>query len=120
MTRVAYQSDGWASAPRRLEADGRTIRLGWFRSIDQQLLNLTGDPNRGRLDLLVIPPDTTAATAQRACSAATDRANRQTPTALLDTLSPAGPPVPRPRSAADQPNTAEIAAWDSEGGYLRR
>jgi hypothetical protein len=50
VTRVTYNPDGWETAPRRLAADGRTIRLGWFRSIDTQLLALTGDTNRGRLD----------------------------------------------------------------------
>lgn len=118
VTRVAYNPAPWGPMPRRLDADGRTIRLGWFRSIDRQLLNLTGDSNRGRLDLLVVPPDTTAAAAQHAFSAATDRANRLTPTALLDTLSADGRPVPRPRSAAAQPDTEATAAWDSEGGHL--
>jgi hypothetical protein len=120
VTRVAYNPDLWEPAPRRLEADGRTIRLGWFRNLDRQLLNMTGDLSRGRLDFLVVPPDTTATAAQRAFSAATDRANRQTPTALLDALSAAGPPVPPPRSAADQLNTEETRAWDSEGGHLHR
>jgi Family of unknown function (DUF5994) len=120
VTRVAYNPDLWEPTTRRLEADGRAIRLGWFRSIDRQLLNLTGDAARGRLDLLIIPPDTTTAAAQRAFSAATDRANRDTPTALLDALRAAGPPVPPPRPAAAQPDVEETAAWDSEGGHLAR
>jgi hypothetical protein len=120
VTRVAYHPDPWEPTTRRLEADGRTILLGWFRSIDQQLLNLTGDLTRGRLDLLVVPPDTTAAAAQRAFSAATDRANRDTPTALLAALGAAGPPVPPPRSAAAQPDLEQTAIWDSEGGHLAR
>jgi hypothetical protein len=126
VTRVAYNPDAWEEAPRRLAADGRTIRLGWFRSIDPQLLNLTGDTKRGRLDLLVVPPATTAATAQQAFSAAVDRANRRTPTALLAAVHPAGAPAPHPRPAADRvgvgktpPTGAEATAvWDSEGGHL--
>ena len=70
VTRAAYNPDAWETAPRRLAADGRTIRLGWFRSIDPQLLDLTGDPTRGRLDLLVVPPDSTAAAARHAFAAA--------------------------------------------------
>ena len=119
VVRVAYHPDSWEPAARRLDADGRTIRLGWFRDIDRQLLNLTGDLKRGRLDLLVVPPDTTAATAQQAFSAATDPANRHTPTALLDVLTAAGPRVPSPR-AADEPGVEDTAAWDSEGGQLAR
>jgi hypothetical protein len=91
-TRVAYNPDAWEATTRRLPADGRTIRLGWFRGIDPHLLNLTGDWARGRVDLLVVPPDTTAAVAHRAFSAATDRANASTPSALLGALSPAGHP----------------------------
>jgi hypothetical protein len=62
---------------------------------------MTGELSRGRLDFMV-PPDTTAAAVERALPAATDRANRQAPTELLDMLSAAGPPVPPPRSSADQ------------------
>jgi Family of unknown function (DUF5994) len=120
VTRVAYNPAPWGPTPRRLAADGRTLRLGWFRSIDRHLLNMTGDSNRGRLDLLVVPPDTTAAAAQRAFSAATDRANRDTPTALLDALSAAGSPVPTPRSAAVRSDIEDTAVWDSEGGHLAR
>ena len=36
VTRVAYNPDLWEPTARRLHADGRTIRLGWFRSIDPQ------------------------------------------------------------------------------------
>jgi Family of unknown function (DUF5994) len=98
VTRVAYNPEAWEPAPRRLAADGRIIRLGWFRSIDPQLLDLTGDSHRGRLDLLVIPPDTSAAAAEQACTAAVDRTNRRTPTALLAALHPTAPPMERPRA----------------------
>jgi hypothetical protein len=125
-------ADGEQTAPRRLAADGRTIRLGWFRSIDPQLLDLTGDTTRGRLDLLVVPPDTTAAAARQAFAAASDRANRRTPAAVLATLHPAAAPVPAAQPAVDRlavgqaaPAGAEqeaawdaqTAVWDSEGGH---
>ncbi len=130
VTRAAYNPDAWESAPRRLAADGRTIRLGWFRSIDPQLLDLTGDTTRGRLDLLVVPPDTPAAAARQAFAAASDRANTRTPTAVLAALQPTGGPVPPPRPAADRVAVgtaapagteavwdSERAVWDSEGGH---
>jgi Family of unknown function (DUF5994) len=85
-TRVAFNPDSWAAAPRRLRVGDRTVRLGWFRHLDPQLLNLTGDLRRGRLDLLVVPPDTSEADAQRAFAAATDRANGDEPTVLLSGL----------------------------------
>jgi hypothetical protein len=126
VTRAAYNPDGWDPAPRRLAADGRIIRLGWFRSIDPQLLNLTGDFTRGRIDLLVVPPDTPAAAARAAFTAVTARTNRRTPSALLAAVQPVGPAVPRPRPAAERvgvPQAAaaaaeQLAVWDSEGGQL--
>ena len=128
VTRVAYNPDSWEAAPRRLAADGRTIRLGWFHGIDPQLLDLTGDLQRGRLDLLVVPPDTTTAVARQAFTAATDRGNRETPTVLLAALHQAGPPVPRSQPAVDRVAVGKPAGagagagatevWDSEGGHL--
>lgn len=135
VTRVAYNPDAWETAPRRLAADGRTIRLGWFRSIDPQLLDLTGDTTRGRVDLLVVPPDTPAVAAGRAFTAASDRANRRPPTALLAALQPTGRPVSprRPavervaagraaaaRAEATAVGDSETAVWDSEGGHALR
>jgi Family of unknown function (DUF5994) len=126
VTRVTYNPEAWEPAPRRLAADGRIIRLGWFRSIDPQLLDLTGDSQRGRLDLLIVLPDTSAAAAEQAFTAAVDRTNRRTPTALLAALHPTEPPAPRPRADVDRvgvgkavPAGAEATAvWDSEGGHL--
>jgi hypothetical protein len=108
-----------------MAADGRTIRLGWYRSIEPQLLDLTGDPNRGRVDLLVIPPDTTAQAARQAFTAASGRANRRTATAVLADLQPTGAPVPPPPAAVgragvgeDAPTESEATeVWDSEGGH---
>jgi Family of unknown function (DUF5994) len=126
VSRAAYNPDAWEAAPRRMAADGRTIRLGWFRSIDPQLLDLTGDARRGRLDLLVIPPDTTSAVARQAFTAASGRTNRETPTALLAALRPAGTSTPTSRPAVDRVGVGkavpagaeETAVWDSEGGHL--
>jgi hypothetical protein len=130
VTRAAYNPDAWETAPRRMAADGRTIRLGWFRSIDPQLLDLTGDTTRGRLDLLVVPPDTSAAVARLAFAAVSDRANRRTPTAVLAALHPAAAPVPAAQPAVDRLAVgqgapadtevawdAETAVSDSEGGH---
>ena len=115
-----------------MAADGRIIRLGWFRTIDPQLLDLTGDERRGRVDLLVVPPDTTAPAVRQAFTAASDRANRRTPTAGLAGLHPAAAPVPPPRPAVDPVGVgkaapagpeataawdSEVTVWDSEGGH---
>lgn len=119
-TRVAYNPASWDPAPRHLAADGRVIRLGWFRGIDPQMIDLTGDPKRGRIDLLVVPPETSAAVARRAFTAGTDRANRQEPTVLLGALDRVGSPLPRPRQPADQAHAEDAGVWESEGGHLSR
>ncbi|MGY1641263.1 DUF5994 family protein [Geodermatophilus sp. SYSU D00703] len=124
VTRVAYNPDAWETAPRRLAADGRIIRLGWSRSIDPQILGLTGDTTRSRLDLLVVPADAPAAAAGQAFTAASDRANRRTPTAELAPQHQAAEPVPPSRQAVDRvparnaapAGTAATAVWDSERG----
>jgi hypothetical protein len=126
VSRVTYHPDSWDTASRRLAADGRVIRLGWFRSLDPHLLNLTaGEGGRSRLDLLVVPPEATEAVAAGAMSAATARENHGTPTAVLDALRtvpdddrPASP-VAAPRVAADS-READEGVWDSEGGHARR
>jgi Family of unknown function (DUF5994) len=120
VTRVAYNPAAWEPAPQRLAAEGRTIRLGWFRSIDPQLLDLTGDTTRGRLDLLVVPPETAAAAARQALTAASDRANRRTPTAVLASLHTAAAPVPSPRPAADPAAGGRAVPAGAEAKRFRR
>src|SRR5512144_273186 len=125
ITRVTYNPELWDRAPRRLRVDGRVIRLGWFRSIDRHLLCLTGGYGDDRLELLVVPPETSAAVAARAMTLAAGRGNRSTAT---DTLRAARIPpgvgagvasaVPRPRPAA--PETDPTDAWESEGGHLHQ
>jgi hypothetical protein len=89
-TRVAYNPAGWDPAPRRLDADGRVIRLGWFRGLDPQMLDLTGDLQRARVDLLVVPPDTSEAAAAAAFAAASEPGNSRSPAEILTGVSTAG------------------------------
>ena len=114
VTRVGYAPTRWDPAPTRLAADGRVLRLGWFRTIDAQLLTLTGDLTRPRLDLLVLPPDTTAAIARTAFTAATTAGNDRSASALLADLTTTGVSAvpPPPRSPADD----RTGSWESEAG----
>lgn len=50
--RVAYNPDRWDHAPRRIAADGRTVRLGWFHHLPEDLLILQGTAGE-RVDLTV-------------------------------------------------------------------
>jgi hypothetical protein len=93
VSRAAYHPSLWGPAPRVLQADGRTIHIGWFRSIDPHLISLTGGSGE-RLELLVVPPDTAEAVAGRAMEIAATARNRATPSAVLAV---AASPVPAQR-----------------------
>lgn len=65
VTRLVLSAAGWAEHPRRLGVAGRVLQLGYFTSQPTALLTALCD--RGdRVDLLVIPPDTEASTADAA------------------------------------------------------
>ncbi len=83
MTRASYSLLAFEPAARKLEADGRTIRLGWFNTIDPHLLSLTAVDGTGRLDLLVIPPETLGPAACHASAAASSPDNRVSASAVL-------------------------------------
>jgi hypothetical protein len=69
--------------PRQIAAAGRTVRLGWYTSQPAGLLTLICDFDRGRIDLLVVPAQATAACAATAMTAAATPGNRQHTPALL-------------------------------------
>jgi hypothetical protein len=84
ISRVAYHRDSWEPAPRRLPADGRILRLGWYPGLDPHLVRLTsGGDGRVRLDLLVVPPDLDEAAGRQAMTAASRAGNHAVATAVL-------------------------------------
>jgi hypothetical protein len=85
VSRVLYNPLTWDGlAPRKLGADGRIIRLGWFRSMDPHLLTLTATGGLDRYDLLIVPPDATPANAKRAMDAAIEGDNHRSASAVLE------------------------------------
>lgn len=105
ITRVALNLDAWDTAPRRIAVDGRRLRVGWFRTMDPNMIGVT----RGfqdRLALLVVPPQATTAAAEIAMAMAADPTNSARP---ADILAAAGinaqdsalmPPTAAPAGAA--------------------
>jgi hypothetical protein len=103
---VILNNDVWGSRFRRLAVGTDVVRVGWFASLDTALLIATTD--RGdQLDLLVVPPDSTATAAEQAMTTAADPANTMHAPDILAAAS--APPSPR---AGTDPN----AVWDNEGG----
>jgi hypothetical protein len=72
--RLAYSIDEWLPAARRLDAGGTSVRLGGFRYQGSNTIDVTG-ARRGRITLLVVPPETPAANAAKIAEAAANGLN---------------------------------------------
>jgi hypothetical protein len=55
--RVSYPLRSWLAVPRRLEIDGRPVRLGGFAHQDPAMISLRDAWGAERIDILVIPPE---------------------------------------------------------------
>lgn len=108
ISRVAYSREGWDGVVRKLATGNRTVRLGWFRTIDPNSVSLTSSDGRIRLDLLVIPPESQPGSFTRAVALVLEPNYRASATATLAAVQ-ANPPNTRADDAAE-------AAWESEGG----
>jgi Family of unknown function (DUF5994) len=106
ITGVMLNAQAWDTHPRRIRVGDRLVRLGWFTSQDRCLLIATTS-NDQRVDLLVVPPDTSYATADAAMHTAAQGAPTLRAAAIM-----AAVPAHRP-----QPASAE-ADWESEGGQV--
>ncbi len=85
MSRVLYNPTTWESMPpRKVSADGRIIKVGWFRSMDPHLLTLTSVGGLDRYDLLIVPPSASPAAAGRAIAAATAGDNAGSASTVLE------------------------------------
>lgn len=93
ITRIMLHAGAWDDHPRRIVFAGRTVRVGWFATLDASLLIATTDNDR-RIDLLVIAPHASPSSADAAMSMASDGAGSLTATAILAAVTAAGPAVP--------------------------
>ncbi|MEU5869892.1 DUF5994 family protein [Nonomuraea sp. NPDC047529] len=111
--RVGLHVDTWHNIPHRIAAPGRQVRVGWFRTIDPHLINLI-IPGIEHINLLVIPPDTTPAAAEKALDLATRCRGR---TRSGDILTAADHDGPADTAAEEE---QRLAGWDNEGGRTRQ
>lgn len=110
IVRVAYALSAWAVAPRRFDVDGYPVRLEGFTYQDQNIIHVTGT-NRGRVSLLVIPSETTAAAGHDALMTAARPDNADRPEEIL-----AAPRLPAPRQYYEY----SAQRWESEGGHVHQ
>ncbi|GAA5186389.1 DUF5994 family protein [Rugosimonospora acidiphila] len=107
VTRIMLNAAAWGEHPRRIGVAGRTIRLGWFTTLEACLLIATTNTNQ-RLDLLVIPPRVPAKIAAAAMATAADKDNTTRAEAIMAAVSPQRRfSLPRPEDI-----------WESEGGGI--
>lgn len=65
ISRIRYELHAWQPAPRRMQIQSRTVRLGGFATGDPHTVRLSDPWGRERIDILVIASDTDPAVAQR-------------------------------------------------------
>jgi len=63
--RVTYNLHAWDPAPRRMQMEGRAVRLGGFATSDRYAVRLSDARQRERVDILVIAPETDPVIAER-------------------------------------------------------
>jgi len=107
---VMLHADAWSPRPRRLSVDGRTVLIGWVRSLDPQVVSATYG-NDDRLDLLVVPPRANMTRAAAALAAAADAGNTLRASDILRRLSIQLPPS----AAAD---LLSESVWETDGGRV--
>jgi len=66
VNRVTYNLRAWDQAPRRMQVEGRTVRLGGFNTSDPLTVRLSDEWGEERIDILVIAPDTAPDVADQA------------------------------------------------------
>ncbi|MER6677319.1 DUF5994 family protein [Streptomyces sp. NPDC000983] len=108
ITRVTVNPVHWPVVPRKVPVAGHVVKVGWFRSEQDPHELLLLSYHVGRWNLLVIPPQTPAASAARLMAAASDPLGTSTASRLMEVEA-------RLRAGAET-DRAEEAVWDSEGG----
>jgi hypothetical protein len=66
VSRVSYNLGFFSPAPRVMQHEGRTVKLGGFKTQNPLVLSLADLGTVERIDLLVIPPETPPEVAERA------------------------------------------------------
>lgn len=111
--RVSYNLSEWNSAPRRVAADSRRLRLDGFNSRPAHTVDLVAADGH-RLTLLVVPSNTDPAAAHRTMTLASARDNVQTVGDLLT----AGVSTTVSTPHTTDPTRIALAGWEADGGRV--
>ena len=107
--RVTVNPQFWPVIPRKVPVGGHVMKVGWFTAEQDPHKLVLICETVGRMDLLVVPPETGEAAAARLMSAAADPLNSLTATRIMAEEAA--------RSAAETERAME-EDWESEGGPL--
>jgi hypothetical protein len=107
--RVSYNLATWDTAPRRLDVNGRQLRLGGFHAQNAHTVDVIG-ANGARLTLLVLPPGADPDAAHRTLITASRRDNVDSIDHLLAAT------VTPERVTSDDPAEER---WEVDGGAAR-
>jgi hypothetical protein len=105
--RVSYNLSTWDAVPRRLDINGRQLRLGGFHAQHAHTVDVIGT-NGARLTLLVLPPATDPVAAHRTLITASRRDNVDS----IDHLFTATTEPERPAGN----DAAGVEQWEVDGG----
>jgi hypothetical protein len=108
--RVAYALSAWDSTPRRFEVEGHRVRLEGFTYQDKNIIHVTGS-DRGRISLLVIPPEMADPAGHDAMMTAGHRGNADRPEVILAAIR-----VPAQRQAHEY----SARRWESDDGQVHQ
>jgi hypothetical protein len=97
--RMAYNLDEWRPAVRHLETGASRVKLGGFHYQGANTIDVLGT-HGSRVTLLVVPPDTSDATAKKIALAAADERNVEHVDTLLARVGGRNG-MPRPRPAQE-------------------
>lgn len=84
VTNISHALDFWDFSPRRLAIGRRVVQLSGFHTQLPGLLSLTSRSSRGRIDILVVPPETEPAIADRALAIVAAEPSPAHPNQVLD------------------------------------
>ncbi|MEU7189746.1 DUF5994 family protein [Streptomyces sp. NPDC039022] len=113
ITRVTVNPTHWPVVPRKIPANGRVIKVGWFTDEQDPHQLLLLSYRVGRWDLLIVPPETGAAAAARLMDAASDPRTACTGSQLL------GAELARhPAASAEAASPGRTETWEAEGGAM--